>query len=89
MNAPYPEECITAHLYRSAFGEWGVIITGDHAADHYWGQRDGVPTQLARSQVLQKLGYEVVSPWLWSEWPMDPGKHSLHAAAHVRPSVTA
>lgn len=78
------EEGVTVHLYRSAFGEWGVFITTDHTADHYWEEGAGVPTQLARSEVLRKLGYEVVSQWLWKEWPMQPQTHSLHAEARVR-----
>jgi hypothetical protein len=78
-----PSECVTVHLYRSSSGEWGLIITTDHTADHYWPKAHGVPTQLERAEALQALGYEVVSRWVWQEWPTKPETHSLQAFAHV------
>lgn len=84
-----PEECVTVHLYRSETGEWGLIITDGHTAVHYWDVATGVPTQQARATALAELGYEVVSPWVWHEWPMQPGTHSLHATVHTRRIVLA
>jgi hypothetical protein len=93
---PEVEGCVLSHLYLSEDRGWGVLVYPAERNLHqhpypafYWEPGKSVPTPAERAAALQRLGYEVVSPWVWKESALKPEVHSLYAMAHVRALAAA